>query len=243
MANGVAGPLSRVLEPVQAELDEVDRRITAQTTAFDPAIEGYVAYAIGGGGKRLRPLVALLSGGATGSLGAGHLDLAVNDKTFAYLSIDGEPFSIGCKRPVSARVALMLPFVTPLAAGLGRGGWGTARRADAPVPAGRVTAGLATRGGHRASAAAQGWNGPGATGPKFRPLPRAIVRTRPLVTQAPWDRRVKALVTLRLGCFWLPWAALAMQHVLPPPFFRPRGRSRRPRPPAVLPPWFGGWWR
>jgi len=76
-ATSVAGPLSRVFEPVQAELDEVDRRITAQTAEFDPAIEGYVAYAIGGGGKRLRPLVALLSGGATGSLVSGHLDLAV----------------------------------------------------------------------------------------------------------------------------------------------------------------------
>jgi octaprenyl-diphosphate synthase len=73
----VAGALSRVVAPVQAQLDEVDRRIAAQTRAFDPAIEGYVAYAIGGGGKRLRPLVALLSGGATGSLGAAHLDLAV----------------------------------------------------------------------------------------------------------------------------------------------------------------------
>jgi len=76
-ATSVAGPLSRVFEPVQAQLDEVDRRITAQTSAFDPAIEGYVAYAIGGGGKRLRPLVALLAGGATGSLTPGHLDLAV----------------------------------------------------------------------------------------------------------------------------------------------------------------------
>ncbi|MGB8340640.1 MAG: polyprenyl synthetase family protein [Chthoniobacterales bacterium] len=75
--NGVAGALSRVVEPIQAQLDEVDRRISAQTTAFDPAIEGYVAYAIGGGGKRLRPLVALLCGGATGSLVSGHLDLAV----------------------------------------------------------------------------------------------------------------------------------------------------------------------
>jgi octaprenyl-diphosphate synthase len=65
------------VKPIQVQLDEVDRRISAQTVAFDPAIEGYVAYAIGGGGKRLRPLVALLSGGATGSLGAGHLDLAV----------------------------------------------------------------------------------------------------------------------------------------------------------------------
>ncbi len=73
----VAGPLSRVFEPVRAQLEEVDRRITAQTTAFDPAIEGYVAYAIGGGGKRLRPLVALLSGGATGTIASGHVDLAV----------------------------------------------------------------------------------------------------------------------------------------------------------------------
>ncbi|HEX5177636.1 MAG TPA: polyprenyl synthetase family protein [Chthoniobacteraceae bacterium] len=75
--NGVAGPLSRVFAPVQKQLDEVDRRITAQTAAFDPALEGYVAYAVGGGGKRLRPLVALLSGGATGTLASGHLDLAV----------------------------------------------------------------------------------------------------------------------------------------------------------------------
>jgi octaprenyl-diphosphate synthase len=73
----VAGPLGRVFEPVQTQLDEVDRRIAAQIAEFDPAIEGYVSYAIGGGGKRLRPLVALLSGGATGSLVSDHLDLAV----------------------------------------------------------------------------------------------------------------------------------------------------------------------
>jgi octaprenyl-diphosphate synthase len=76
-AIAVAGPLGRVFDPVQTELDEVDRRITAQIAEFDPAIEGYVTYAIGGGGKRLRPLVALLSGGATGSLVSDHLDLAV----------------------------------------------------------------------------------------------------------------------------------------------------------------------
>lgn len=76
-ADGVASSLSRVFEPVQPQLEQVDARIAAQTAAFDPAIEGYVAYAIGGGGKRLRPLVALLSGGATGSLVSGHVDLAV----------------------------------------------------------------------------------------------------------------------------------------------------------------------
>ena len=73
----MVSPLARVSVPVQSQLDEVDRRIAAQTSAFNPALEGYVAYALGSGGKRLRPLVALLSGGATGSLGSGHLDLAV----------------------------------------------------------------------------------------------------------------------------------------------------------------------
>jgi octaprenyl-diphosphate synthase len=62
---------------VQTELDEVESRITQQTTAFDPAIEGYVTYAIGSRGKRLRPLIALLSGGATGGITSAHVDLAV----------------------------------------------------------------------------------------------------------------------------------------------------------------------
>ncbi len=71
------GPLAQIAQAVQAQLDEVEARIAAQAAAFDPAIEGYVAYAIGGRGKRLRPLVALLSGGATGSITSAHVDLAV----------------------------------------------------------------------------------------------------------------------------------------------------------------------
>ena len=71
------GPLARVALLVQPHLDEVERRITQQTAAFDPAIEGYVTYAVGGRGKRLRPLLALLTGGATGEINSGHLDLAV----------------------------------------------------------------------------------------------------------------------------------------------------------------------
>jgi len=62
---------------VQPHLDEVSRRITRQTEAFDPAIEGYVNYALDSGGKRLRPLVALLAGAATGRVTNEHLDLAV----------------------------------------------------------------------------------------------------------------------------------------------------------------------
>lgn len=69
--------LARVTELVRPHLDEVDKRIIAQATAFDPAIEGYVSYAIGGRGKRLRPVVALLTGGATGEIKSEHVDLAV----------------------------------------------------------------------------------------------------------------------------------------------------------------------
>lgn len=62
---------------VRPHLARVDARITEQAAAFDPAIEGYVSYAIGGHGKRLRPIVALLAGGATGEISAKHIDLAV----------------------------------------------------------------------------------------------------------------------------------------------------------------------
>jgi octaprenyl-diphosphate synthase len=62
---------------VQPHLDEVSRRIARQTGAFDPAIEGYISYALDSGGKRLRPLVALLAAAATGRVTNEHLDLAV----------------------------------------------------------------------------------------------------------------------------------------------------------------------
>src|SRR5438309_818243 len=70
-------PLTRVESVVQPHLDEVSRRIARQTGAFDPAIEGYISYALDSGGKRLRPLVALLAGAATGAVTNEHLDLAV----------------------------------------------------------------------------------------------------------------------------------------------------------------------
>src|SRR4029078_10814763 len=69
--------LTQVTKLVQSHLAQVDSRIIEQAAAFDPAIEGYVSYAIGGRGKRLRPLVALLAGGATGEINGGHVELAV----------------------------------------------------------------------------------------------------------------------------------------------------------------------
>ncbi|HET8946699.1 MAG TPA: MmcQ/YjbR family DNA-binding protein, partial [Candidatus Polarisedimenticolia bacterium] len=65
----------------------------------------------------------------------GHLDLAVNDKTFAYLSLEGEPFSISCKLPKSAGAALMLPFAQPTPYGLGKSGWVTVKFPEGkPLP-------------------------------------------------------------------------------------------------------------
>jgi octaprenyl-diphosphate synthase len=70
-------PLARVARLVQPHLEEVEMRIAQQAAAFDPALEGYVVYAVGGRGKRLRPLLALLAGGATGQINSNHVDLAV----------------------------------------------------------------------------------------------------------------------------------------------------------------------
>jgi octaprenyl-diphosphate synthase len=72
-----AGSLAKVARLVQPHLDDVETRIARQAAAFDPAIEGYVDYAVGGRGKRLRPLLTLLAGGATGEINSGHVDLAV----------------------------------------------------------------------------------------------------------------------------------------------------------------------
>jgi hypothetical protein len=72
-----ASSLAEVARLVQPHLEQVELRIAKQAAAFDPAIEGYVVYAIGSRGKRLRPLLALLAGGATGRINSGHVDLAV----------------------------------------------------------------------------------------------------------------------------------------------------------------------
>ena len=60
----------------------------------------------------------------------GHMDRAVKDKTFAYLSLEGEPLGVGCKLPRSSAMALMLPFCKPMAYGLGKSGWVSASFAE-----------------------------------------------------------------------------------------------------------------
>lgn len=53
----------------------------------------------------------------------GHSDLAVNDKTFAYLSAPGDPPSLSLKLPLSRSLALDLPGAEPTPYGLGKSGW------------------------------------------------------------------------------------------------------------------------
>jgi predicted DNA-binding protein (MmcQ/YjbR family) len=73
-------------------------------------------------------------GAHTKSPWPGHMDLAVNDKTFAYLSVEGDPFSISCKLPQTGDQALMLPKTCPTAYGLGKSGWVTAQLEPGDTP-------------------------------------------------------------------------------------------------------------
>lgn len=65
-----------------------------------------------------------------------HDDLAVNDKTFAYLPAKGaEHFALSVKLPYTGEVALDLPFAAPTAYGLGKSGWVSFNPADDQIPA------------------------------------------------------------------------------------------------------------
>lgn len=73
--------------------------------------------------KELRAFGLAYPGAHTKSPWPGHLDLAVNDKTFAYLSLEGDPLAISCKLPQTSDEALTLPFTKPTEYGLGKSGW------------------------------------------------------------------------------------------------------------------------
>jgi len=63
-----------------------------------------------------------------------HDDLAVKDKTFAYLPAKGRPFSLSCKLPYTGYEALQLPFAEPTAYGLGKSGWVSFNPPEDQVP-------------------------------------------------------------------------------------------------------------
>ena len=64
----------------------------------------------------------------------GHDDLAVNNKTFAYLAANGEPFSLSCKLKYTSEAALQLPYAEPTGYGLGKSGWVTFSPSEAEMP-------------------------------------------------------------------------------------------------------------
>ncbi|MET0410913.1 MAG: MmcQ/YjbR family DNA-binding protein [Polyangiaceae bacterium] len=84
--------------------------------------------------KELRDFGLKYPGAHTKSPWPGHLDLAVNDKTFAYLSIEGDPFKISCKLPATGEQALMLPSTSPTPYGLGKSGWVTCQLDEGELP-------------------------------------------------------------------------------------------------------------
>jgi len=63
-----------------------------------------------------------------------HDDLAVKDKTFAYLPAKGRPFSLSCKLPATGFEALRLPFAEPTGYGLGKSGWVSFNPGEDDIP-------------------------------------------------------------------------------------------------------------
>ena len=60
---------------VQGELKDVEAQIRDQVRAFDPSVEPYVEYICNTSGKRIRPALAILTGGATGGVKPEHLKI------------------------------------------------------------------------------------------------------------------------------------------------------------------------
>lgn len=52
------------LNRIRPHLERVESAILEQAKAFDPAVEGYISYLLDTGGKRIRPSLAILAGGA-----------------------------------------------------------------------------------------------------------------------------------------------------------------------------------
>lgn len=62
---------------VKRELKEVEAQIRDQVRAFDPSVEPYVDYICNTSGKRIRPILSILAGGATGGVTSDHIKIGV----------------------------------------------------------------------------------------------------------------------------------------------------------------------
>ena len=73
--------------------------------------------------KELRAWGLTLPGAHSKAPWPEHDDLAVKDKTFAYLPVAGAPFSLSVKLPYTGAAVLDLPYAAPTGYGLGKSGW------------------------------------------------------------------------------------------------------------------------
>lgn len=62
---------------VASPMKTIEEKIAEQKSFFELDIKDYIAYACEGSGKRLRPLLALLAGGATGNISSQHINLGL----------------------------------------------------------------------------------------------------------------------------------------------------------------------
>ena len=62
---------------VKGELKDVEAQIRDQVRAFDPSVEPYIEYICNTSGKRIRPALTVLAGGATGGVTPGHIKIGV----------------------------------------------------------------------------------------------------------------------------------------------------------------------
>ena len=79
--------------------------------------------------KTLKTFGLSLPGTQPKSPWPGHDDVAVNDKTFVYLSVGDEDggLRVSVKLPVTGKDVLRLPAATPTGYGLGKAGWVSVR--------------------------------------------------------------------------------------------------------------------
>ncbi len=84
--------------------------------------------------EQLRAWGLTLPGAHSKSPWPEHDDLAVKDKTFAYLPAKGRPFSLSVKLPYTGYEALQLPFAQPTGYGLGKSGWVSFNSAQDAIP-------------------------------------------------------------------------------------------------------------
>jgi len=75
--NTVSFACEQVIELVCTHLYSVEEKILRQSRLFNPMVRRHIAHVTTKGGKRLRPILALLAGGATGTITSEHIDLAV----------------------------------------------------------------------------------------------------------------------------------------------------------------------